>query len=417
MGRYIVFGGKKLIGATDIHGSKNAALPILCACLVNSGLNVIHNCPKITDVFNTLEILSKAGCSVKWDKSTVIVDSAKAHFIVLDDEIIGKMRSSIIFLGAFLGRFKKAVIAKPGGCRIGRRPLDIHFEALERMGAVITDNGRCFVCSVEKLKGSEIELRLPSVGATENILLAAAFAEGRTVIKNAAREPEISALAEFMKCIGIETNFDSSGVITVNGTDSFSDGEFRIIADRIEAGTYMSACACAGGEIFLRNAEASQMSEIIDVFVKAGSKVSYCDGGIYMKSSENGISPLNIKTSVYPGFPTDMQPQIMSVLTLAEGTSIIIESVFENRFSHALELNKMGANIEIDSLKATIKGVNALKGAEVNAFDLRAGAGLIAAALSCGEMSVINGSQYVKRGYESIEKSLTDLGAMIRYEE
>ena len=415
MGRYIVYGGKKLFGITDIHGSKNAALPVLCGCIINSGLNVIHNCPKITDVFNTCHILEKAGCKIKWDGSTVIVDSSQARFIVIDDELTGRMRSSIIFMGAFCSRFKKAVISKPGGCRIGKRPLDIHIEALEQMGVVITEGLNCFSCSASAMKPCEINLRFPSVGATENIMLASACAKGKTIIRNAACEPEIECLAEFLTSIGAKTVCEN-GKITVSGTDEFNDTEFKIIPDRIEAGTYIAACGCVGGEIFLKNANVAHMKKVIDVFGNIGCKISFCDGGIYVKSSGKDIIPQNVKTGVYPYFPTDMQPQLMSVLTLAQGTSIINESVFENRFNHALELNKMGADIEIEGSVATIKGVTKLEARELTAFDLRAGAGLIIAALACDGVSVVNGAEYIKRGYEAVDKSFSDLGVNVRYE-
>ena len=415
MGRYIVYGGKKLFGITDIHGSKNAALPVLCGCIINSGLNVIHNCPKITDVFNTCHILEKAGCKIKWDGSTVIVDSSQARFIVIDDELTGRMRSSIIFMGAFCGRFKKAVISKPGGCRIGKRPLDIHIEALEQKGVVITEGLNCFSCSASAMKPCEINLRFPSVGATENIMLASACAKGKTIIRNAACEPEIECLAEFLTSIGAKTVCEN-GKITVSGTDEFNDTEFKIIPDRIEAGTYIAACGCVGGEIFLKNANVAHMKKVIDVFGNIGCKISFCDGGIYVKSSGKDIIPQNVKTGVYPYFPTDMQPQLMSVLTLAQGTSIINESVFENRFGHVPELCKMGADISIEGSVATIKGVTKLEARELTAFDLRAGAGLIIAALACDGVSVVNGAEYIKRGYEAVDKSFSDLGVNVRYE-
>ncbi len=417
MGRYIIYGGKQLFGAVDIHGSKNAALPVLCACVINSGENIIHNCPKITDVYNTCEILEKCGCSVKWNGSDVFINSSKAHFITVDEDMTKSMRSSVMFMGVFLGKFKKAVVSKPGGCRIGKRPLDIHLDAFEKMGAVVTDNGYCFVCSAEKLNQAEINLKFPSVGATENIMLAAAFITEKTVIKNAAVEPEIIALGEFLKTIGVSVDVKSNNkTIEITGTDKFKNSEYTIIPDRIEAGTFMAACAVTGGEVFLKNAERNHMKAVTDVFESIGCKAEFCNGGIYFKAEKGNILPQNIKTGVYPQFPTDMQPQLMSVLTLAQGTSIIFESVFENRFSHALELNKMGANIETEGRKAIIKGVKNLYPSELNAFDLRAGAGLIVAALSCNGMSYVNGSQHICRGYEAIEKSFSDLGALIRYE-
>ncbi len=414
MGRYIVYGGKKLFGTVDIHGSKNAALPILCACIINSGINIIHNCPKITDVFNTCKILQMAGCTIKWENSTVIVDSSKAKFIEIGEDITSKMRSSIIFMGAFCGRFKKAVVSKPGGCKIGKRPLDIHIEALKNMGVVIDESNNCFVCDAKKLKSAEINLRFPSVGATENIMLVAAFADGKTVIKNAAVEPETMALAEFLNQIGVNT-VCGDNVITICKKCDFCNAEYSIIPDRIEAGTFMAACACSGGEIFLKNADAHNMGSVIDAFDSMGSKIEFCGNGIYFKAPDS-IIPQNIKTGIYPNFPTDMQPQIMAVLTLARGKSVVIESMFENRFNHAIEFNKMGANIEIDGKMAIIKGVKELYPKETMAFDLRGGAGLIMAALSCNGMSIINGSTYIKRGYENIEKSISGLGGIIKYE-
>ena len=416
LGRYIINGGKRLFGTVNVHGSKNAALPILCACIVNSGINIIHNCPKITDVYNTCRLLEKAGCSVLWEESTVVVDSSKAHFIVLDGDEVSKMRSSVIFVGAFCGRFKRARVAKPGGCKIGKRPLDIHFDSLEKLGIDVIDNGDYIDCVCSEIVGTELNLRLPSVGATENIMLAAVSATGKTVIKNAAMEPEIQALADFLKCIGAYIDFCSDGIITIEGVNEFKNSEYTIIPDRIEAGTFLAACAATKGEIFLKNAAPEHMKGILTIFDDMGGKIESHKDGIHCNFMNGVIYPQKIKTGAYPAFPTDMQPQIMAVLTLSVGESIIIESVFENRFGHVPELCKMGADISCFGRKAVINGVPYLEAAEVSASDLRAGAGLIIAALSCGGTSFVYGTEYIMRGYENIEKSLSALGADIRYE-
>ena len=415
MGQYIINGGRKLSGEVFINGSKNAALPMLSAALINSGENIIHNCPDITDVSLTLEILKDLGCEISREGKTVIVNSKNAEYCGICQDTAGKMRSSILFMGVMLGKWGRSEICRPGGCSIGRRPIDIHLDAMKELGAKIEENDDSICCTAETLTGTSIYLPVASVGATENIMLAAVFAKGRTVIHNAAREPEVVALQDYLKSIGVQVKGAGGQVIFIEGCSKFNDGEYSVIPDRIEAGTFMAAAAMTKGKIFLKNTNWLHMCKTVEIFSNCGCEIKAEKGGIYFKSPRK-IKPASvIRTGVYPNFPTDMQPIVMSMLTIAKGTSIIIETMFENRFNHVSELNKMGVKITAQYRVAIVEGVRKLNGASVSATDLRAGAALIAAALGAKGETVVQNSHFVERGYENIDGSLAALGADIKF--
>jgi UDP-N-acetylglucosamine 1-carboxyvinyltransferase len=415
VGSYLIEGGRQLNGSIVVSGSKNAALPVLCTTLLVDGVSVIKNCPRITDVLDTCRMLDDFGCTTKWEGNTLTVDSRNAFASEDSSTGAGKIRSSILFMGAELGRFHKAVVHKPGGCQIGKRPVDMHIESFRKLGVTITEEDEMYICSLGKLKGSDIRLRIPSVGTTENILILASVAEGETIIENAAKEPEVCALCDFINSCGGKISGYGTEKIVIEGVKKLHATEFEIISDRIETGTFLCAVAGCGGDIFVKGNVSAQSQAVMNKLEMCGCLVKGCDCGIRLVSSGK-INPINITTAVYPLFPTDMQPQIMSVLTISSGISIITESVFEKRLSHAFELIKMGAEIDVKGSRATIYGVDKLHGAKVYGHDLRAGAGLIIAALMAEGKSEVFGSEYVKRGYENIEQKLQNLGASILFE-
>ena len=414
MGSYIVWGGSPLEGELQVNGSKNAALPILAAVVLNEGTSVIRNCPEITDVFVARDILKELGFDVTMEDGIITVENRGLTSTEVNAALVGRMRSSIIFMGALLGRFHEAKLAHPGGCAIGVRPIDLHLKALRKMGATITEEGGFLYCKAHKLRGTEIQLDLPSVGATENIILAAVLAEGETVIYNAAREPEILSLIEYLIQAGAQIHGGGTDTIRIVGVQKLHSAEYTVIPDRIEAGTYLVGVALCGGKIFLNHACGNHMRQILLKLEETGCRIQEYSDGILLKAPKK-IKPVDIiRTQPYPGFPTDMQPQFMSLLTMAQGTSIIIETVFESRYKHIDELTKMGANIAVSGHTAVVSGVAGLSGAEVYAQDLRAGAALILAGLKAEGKTVVHNSHYVERGYANMEKMISLLGGKIK---
>jgi len=417
MGKYKICGGRKLEGEIDVSGSKNSVLPILAATLLNSSETCIYNCPRILDCMTMLEILKIIGCEVTQQGNTVIVNSKTACDYRVPQKQVKEMRSSIIFLGAMLGRFKKTVITYPGGCSLGARPIDLHLKALKQMGVKIVEEDDYIICETQKIKGADIYLDFPSVGATENIMLAAVLANGEaTVIHNAAREPEIVDLQNFLRAMGARVWGAGENDIYIEGVGELHSAEYEVMPDRIVAGTLLSAAAITGGEILLNKARFEDISALISNFEKSGCKVEKTSKGIYLKTPKVLKSVDIIKTQPYPGFPTDMQPQFSTLMTLAKGTSVIIETVFESRYKYIAELVKMGADIFVDGRTAVITGVSKLKAAQVSAMDLRGGAALILAGLAAEGTTVVENSKHIERGYESIEKDLTLLNADIIFD-
>ncbi len=416
MGRYRVEGGYPIYGEIETRGSKNGVLPILAAVLLTESETILHHCPLISDFFLTLEILKSLGCRIKREGRTVIIDASYANKSHIENDIVQKMRSSIIFMGALVGKYGEACIGYPGGCEIGVRPIDLHLKAFREMGVTIRDEKGFIYCTSQTIIGSKINLDYPSVGATENILLLAAKAQGRTTIYNSACEPEIVELANFLNACGAKITGAGTDCITIDGVQRMHGAEYAVFPDRIEAGTFLCAAAITGGEMHLKRVAPEDMRQTILRLAEVGCKIIEGQNEIYLKAPKI-LRPVDIiHTGPYPGFPTDMQPQMMSVLTLARGTSIISETVFEARFKHIAELCRLGADIHVEGQTAVIKGVKKLQGCYVSGRDLRGTAALILAGLIAEGETVVENSHYVERGYEELEKALTLLGAKIRLE-
>lgn len=414
MGYYLIEGGKPISGEFAVRGSKNAALPILAATLLAEDEVVLENCPLIRDFYLTLDILRELGCRVELTGRTAVIDTRQIQDVKIREETVQKMRSSILFLGALLGRERKAILGHPGGCAIGERPIDIHLKAFEKMGVEIIEENGLFYCDAPHILGYHIYLNYPSVGATENILLLAVKAEGVTVIHNAAREPEIVALVRFLRACGAEIYGEGTPSIMIEGVKKLHGAYFSIPFDRIEAGTFLCASAMTGGELYLTGIEKNDIETTLEALVKTGCQFNIEAERIWMKPPKELKSGFSLVTGPFPGFSTDMQPLMMSLLTLAKGTCMISETVFEARFRHADELCRMGADIVIEDRVAQIKGCGGLHGAEVFGRDLRGGAALLIAALAAEGKSTVYGSEYVERGYEKIEDALSLLGGNVR---
>ncbi len=409
-----VNGHKNLCGEVSLHGAKNSALPVLCACLLVKGESIIHNCPNLSDVRATLKILENLGCTVARQGNTVTVNAAQVSGFAIDEAMMRTMRSSILFLGALLSRTGNANIYLPGGCDIGTRPVDLHLKAIKNLGVSVEENGSCISCTTGGIKGAKIILPFASVGATENIMIAAAVSKGKTIIINAAREPEICDLAEFLNKCGAKIYGAGEGTIEIEGVKVLKPCEHRIIPDRILASTYMSACAATGGEIVINDIKATHLSPVFPVFNEMGCRLYLNGASLKVIAPKRLRRVKTIKTMPYPAFPTDSQPMVTAALCVAKGTSVIKENIFENRFGYVSELNRFGADVEVNDTLAVINGVKKLKGANVFAGDLRGGAALIVAALAAEGTSTIRSIYHIDRGYASIEQELEKLGADIK---
>ncbi|MBM7583304.1 UDP-N-acetylglucosamine 1-carboxyvinyltransferase [Caldicoprobacter guelmensis] len=414
MAKYVINGGRRLEGKIRVGGAKNAILPILAAVLLTEKQVVLHDCPDLLDVKKTILILESIGCKVKREGRDLIIDPSTVTSCAIPDCYVREIRSSIIFLGAMLSRAGRARVTYPGGCEIGQRPIDLHLKGLRQLGVLIDESNGYLDCVVPKMEGGVIHLDYPSVGATENIMLAAVKAKGRTVIHNAAKEPEIVDLQNFINAMGGNVRGAGTNTIVVEGVHrGFHEVEYTIIPDRIVAGTYMVAAAITGGDVLIDNVIPEHVQSIIHKLKEVGCTVQIQDSCIRVKSKHRLRAIEHIKTLPYPGFPTDMQAQFTSLLSVARGTSIITETIFENRFRHVPELVRMGANIRIDGQTAIIHGVKALKGANVVAKDLRGGAALVLAGLRAEGQTVVENAFYIDRGYEHLEVALRGIGADI----
>ena len=412
MASFIVNGGRRLNGSIVVQGSKNSVLPILAATYLTGEKCIIHNCPALSDVGATLKILNRLGCKTKREDDTLIIDSSAASGYEIPEELMREMRSSVIFLGAILGRMKKAVICAPGGCEIGLRPIDLHLFSMRKLGAEITEEHGCLVCSAENgLNGSKITLSFPSVGATENAILASATANGKTVIINAAREPEINDLCDFLNECGAKIQGAGESIITVEGVKKLSGAEHTVICDRIAAATYLFAGAVTHGDISVKNTVPAHLSSILPLLEEAGCAVSVRCKEIRLKAPCELQRIDKIITQPYPGFPTDSQAPLMALTTLARGTSVIVENIFESRFKHVPELRRMGASIRTEGRVAVVDGVKRLYGANVVSPDLRGGSALVIAALAADGTSTIDDIKHIYRGYESFENNLCMINA------
>lgn len=414
MEKLVIEGGKPLSGTIRIQGAKNAALPILAASVLSDGNLIIENVPDLLDIRVMLDILTALGSKAVLAGHKVNLDMSRLHSSHIPEELMKQMRSSIFLMGPLLARFGSVTVYQPGGCAIGERKINLHLQGLEALGAVIEETGSTIVCRAEKLTGADIALDFPSVGATENIMMAAAAAEGRTTIHNAAREPEIQDLQNFLNAMGARIYGAGTDTITIDGVSKFHACVYRIIPDRIAAGTIMVAAAATRGNVTLEQVNPQHLTSLIHVLKRAGVQI-VSSGDIMNVQCHNRPKRVErIITSPYPAFPTDLQSLIMVFLSLADGLSIIKETVFEGRFKHVDELGRMGADIRVDMNAAFIKGVPRLYGATVEATDLRAGAALVVAGLAAHGTTVVEQIQHIDRGYEQIERMLAGLGARIR---
>lgn len=414
--KLIVNGGRRLEGELSVHGAKNSTLPLLSAAVLAHGETVLHNCPELTDVDAACRILSTLGCRCKRSGGTICVEASNVTGTEIPDNLMREMRSSIVFLGAVLGRTGHCKLSFPGGCELGARPIDLHLSALEQMGAVISEEHGYLDCTAQNgLHGAKITLSFPSVGATENILLAAATAKGYTEIHNAAREPEISDLCDFLNKCGAKISGGGECMILVEGVPRLEPCEHSVIPDRIVAETYLCAAALTCGELILTHCKPLHIDGFTNVLETMGAKLySYGGGKLYISCRKRLAAPPTIRTMPYPGFPTDIQAPFMALCTMAEGTSVFVETIFENRFRHVPELVRLGANIKSEGRVCIVQGVKKLSGAKVCAAELRGGAALVIASLAAEGTSEITGLNYIDRGYESIEASLRSVGADIK---
>ena len=412
--RYIINGRKRLSGEVEVQGSKNSSLPILAATMLTKGENVLFHCPVLSDVDAALRILRYLGCEASVQNGAVLVRTDSLSGCEIPDAFMREMRGSIVFLGALLSRQRRALISHPGGCELGPRPIDLHLKALRAMGAEISERYGVIECSAENgLRGADVALSFPSVGATENIILAAVLADGTTTITNAAREPEITDLCDYLTSCGAEIYGAGEGCVVINGVKSLSACSHTIISDRIVAATLMSAAAVTGSEIYLGGISSTHLASIIPVFEEAGCEVFCRDGCIRFKAPERLRAPSLIRTMPYPGFPTDAQAPVMAMSSVAGGSTVFVENIFENRFKHVSELCRLGADISVEGRVAVVKGVKGLYGAPIKAQELRGAAGLLIAALAAEGKSELTGINYLERGYESFEQTLCSLGANV----
>ncbi len=414
--KLIVNGGRKLEGELRVHGAKNSALPLLSAAVLAHGETVLHNCPELTDVDAACRILTHLGCRCKRSGDTVTVDATNVSGYEIPDALMREMRSSIVFLGAVLGRTGRCRLSFPGGCELGARPIDLHLAALRQMGADIAEEHGYLDCTAAGgLHGAKITLSFPSVGATENILLAATAAKGFTEIHNAAREPEIVDLADCLGKFGAKIGGAGESVITVEGVPRAEPCEHSVIPDRIVAGTYLCAAAVTRGELILTRCEPRHMNGFIPVLEAMGARIyTYGGGKMYLSCNKRLTAPPTVRTMPYPGFPTDIQAPFTALCATAEGTSVFVETIFENRFRHIPELVRLGASIKTEGRVCVVQGVKRLSGAKVCAAELRGGAALVTAALAAEGTSEITGLGYIDRGYESLEGALRSVGADIK---
>ena len=413
MEQYVIKGGNPLVGEVEIGGAKNAALAILTAAIMTDEPVLIDNMPDVSDINVLLEAISVIGATVeRIDRHTVRINGATIGSVSVDYEFIKKIRASYYLLGALLGKYKKAEVPLPGGCNIGSRPIDQHLKGFRAMGAKVRIVNGAIVASAENLRGAHIFLDMVSVGATINIMMAAAMARGNTIIENAAREPHVVDVANFLNSMGANIKGAGTDVIRIRGVESLHSSSYSIVPDMIEAGTYMFAAAATRGDVLVKNVIPKHLEAMTAKLVEIGCEVEEFDDAVRV-CAKSRLGKTHVKTLPYPGFPTDMQPQIGVTLSLARGTSIVTESIFENRFKYADELARMGANIKVEGNTAIIDGTEKLTGARISAPDLRAGAALVIAGMAAEGITVVDDIVYIQRGYEDFELKLQNLGAEI----
>lgn len=413
MEQYIMKGGNPLVGEVTISGAKNAALGILAASIMTDEDVLIENLPDVRDINVLLEAISEIGAEVRrLDRHTVRINAKNIHAVTVDDDYIRKIRASYYFIGALLGKYKSAEVPLPGGCNIGSRPIDQHLKGFRALGARVEVENGAVVAHAIDLVGSHIYLDVVSVGATINIMMAATLAEGETIIENPAKEPHVVDVANFLNSMGANVKGAGTDVIRIRGVKHLHGTEYSIIPDQIEAGTFMFAAAATGGDVTVKNVIPKHLEATTAKLEEIGCEVQEFDDAVRVRATGK-LHRTHVKTLPYPGYPTDMQPQIAVTLALAEGTSIVTESIFENRFKYADELSRMGASIKVEGNSAIIDGVKKLTGARVSAPDLRAGAALVIAGLAAEGITIVDDIVYIQRGYENFEEKLRSLGAEI----
>ncbi len=414
MGQYVIEGRNRLCGSVKVHGAKNSALPILAACVAVGRPCVIHNCPDLSDINSTVKILRSLGCEVRRNGGTVYVDSSRITVTCISDDLMREMRSSIIFLGSLLSAKGEAVMFAPGGCDIGLRPIDIHLMAMKKLGVNISESHGEIRCTAERLTSGKVVLPFPSVGATENIILASVKSSGVTTVINAAREPEIVDLAMFLNSCGARISGAGESTVVIEGVERLYSSQYAIMPDRIVACTYMAAAAVTGSTLVVDEVIPSHLVPVFSSFEQAGCRIEVSGSQVRITSPERLRAFDRIQTMPYPGFPTDCQAIMMSVACVADGITLINENIFENRFRHVTELRRMGAEIYVQDKTAVVNGVRNLQGALVHSTDLRAGAALVVAGLCAEGRTTVDRICYIDRGYDSLAENLTALGAIIK---
>lgn len=416
MSQYVIEGGKRLEGELQIDGSKNAVLPIMAATLLCEEVTYLKNCPKIMDVIIMIQILEQLGCKIDWQEDMLVIDTRDLSTYMLDESLVKRMRSSIILLGALMGRCGEAKISQPGGCQLGARPIDLHLDALRKMNVTISENDGIIGCKTLNLQGATINLKFPSVGATENIMLAATRSQGITVIHNAAREPEVIDLQEFLVACGAKITGAGTSTIVIEGVSRLSGICYKVIPDRIVAGTYLVAAAITRGEVILKDVRSDHLCSVVSKLEAMGCNVIKEEGRIIL-SVPRKLKGIDIVTEPYPGFPTDMQSQMLVLLCTCHEKVKVKETLFESRFKIVDELNKMGAAIRVNECTAYIDGYHPLHGAPIEAKDLRGGAALVLAGLIAEGHTTVMNVEHVERGYQNIVEDLFKLGAKIQKKE
>ena len=412
MSCYIIEGGNRLEGAVNISGSKNASLPIIAASILNGSVTKLYNVPNIHDTQITLEILKILGCKITKKSDKIIIDSKSMQKTEIPEELMRQMRSSVVLAGAIIGRLKNTTISYPGGCDIGARPIDLHLQGFRRLGIEVEEDAGYIKCKCEKIVGNTIQLDFPSVGATENIMLASVLADGETTITNAAMEPEIVDLQNMLNKMGAKVEGAGTNIIKIIGVKRLKEVSYTVMPDRIEAGTFLCAGAITGGKVKLNNVVPEHLSPIIHKLEECGCKIEIEKNSIKLEAPKK-LKAVDIKTMPYPGFPTDMQSIFTTILTVSKGTSLIVENIFENRYKYTNELKRMGAKITVEGKTAVVKGIRRLTGANVTSTDLRGGASLVLAGLQAKGKTTVNNIEYILRGYEKLDRKLALLGAKI----
>lgn len=415
MEQLIIRGGCPLRGEVTIHGAKNSALPLLAATLLGHGVSEIHNCPRLSDVCTSMAILSHLGCRVQRQGDTVTVDATAPCGCDIPDALMREMRSSIVFLGAITARCGEATLSYPGGCELGPRPIDLHLAALRRLGAVIEERHGTIRCqTTHGLHGATISLPFPSVGATENVVLAACTATGTTVLRHAAREPEIRDLCAFLNACGAHIHAAQDGTLTIEGVSSLQAGEYSVMPDRIETATYLAAVAATGGELLLRRCCPEDAAPAFPPLETGGCCIRTEANSIAITAPPRPGKLGTVRTMPYPGFPTDAGAPLLATACVADGTSVFVENIFENRYKYVDELARMGARVQVDGRVAVVEGVESLQGAAVECTDLRGGAALVVAGLAAHGDTTVTALHHLDRGYEGLESSLRAVGADVR---